>query len=153
MLHNRVWRGLLSMNLKRNLTQIQNNSLHCHAWATLDCSTQRALWLRHETDTVMCHSERGSERHASFWLASFHDNHSEPHRSAPITVKQQEDWLYNQLIVNQKKEGEGGGGWRGPLTSLSISNCFLTLSVCSITPSFGKRRQRKTEKDERKTEI
>lgn len=49
-LHNRAWRGLLCMNMKRNLTPLQNNSLCCHAWATLHCSTKCGPWFRKGTE-------------------------------------------------------------------------------------------------------
>lgn len=50
-LHKRAWRGLLCMNMKRNLTRIQNNSLCCHAWTTLHCSTKCGPWFRQGTES------------------------------------------------------------------------------------------------------
>lgn len=102
------WRGLLCMSFKRNLTQIENNSLHCHAWVTLYCSTKCGLWL-----------ERWAEysdvplRVSLLAMPAFDWLHpmtimSVPHIPAPIIVKQQEERLYGLLIVTKNKEK---GGW------------------------------------------
>lgn len=153
-LHNWVWRGLLCMNLKRNLTQIQNNSLCCHAWATLHCSRHRVLWLRHGTEYSDVPLRAAPRAMPAFdWPHSttISQNHIFPPQSLSSN---KEHRRYGRLIVIEKKErGGGDGGREKPLTSLSISPSFLTLSVCSITPSFGKRQRSKTERDERKTEL
>lgn len=88
-----------------------------------------------------CGGESPARGNASIWLASFHDDQAEPHLSIPISVKQQED----DCMATEKRET--------PLTSLSVSPSILTLSACSITPSFGNRQRSKTVKDERKTEL
>lgn len=101
----------------------------------------------------MCRSERlcgpcqcliGLIQRQSVRATSFSPNHCQA-TGGPIVWLVDSEW--------EERGGGGVGGREKPLTSLSISSSFLTLSVCSITPSFGKRRQSKTERDERKTEL
>lgn len=152
MLHNWVWWRLLCMNLFDSNSK-QFPALSCMS----DTSLLHPEWLvvKARGRTQWCAPRSGSMRHASFWLASIPDNQAETHLSAPITVKQQEDRSCGRLIVDWEERG-GGGDWgrEKPLTSLSISARFLTLSVDSIVPSLGMKRWRsKTERNERKTKL
>lgn len=152
LLHNWVWWGLLRVNLKRSLTWIQNNSPCRHAWAGLHCSTQCDSWLRHETEYAGAAWSGGADGRASLWLASFHDNQSERRPSAHFAARQRERPTVRPIDSDWEESGwrEGRCG-KGETINLPIHLAsILTLSVGSITPSFG---ESKTERDERRTAL
>lgn len=98
-----------------------------------------ALWPRHRAG----YSKSSSISHACIWLPSIHDHRSKTRRSGLITVMQQEQQSFRQLMVivrrNGKREGRGCRKKKEtPLTSQSIwSPLFPALSVHFIMPSWG----------------
>lgn len=99
-----------------------------------DISLFYSVWLlvKAWNWVVQCATRSSTIGYTSCWLAAFQSVRAISLH--PITVKQQENRLYGRLIVIEK-EGEEG---EKPLTSLSISPSFLTISVALSHHPLGK---------------